>query len=342
MRTDSSFTVIADQAAFVKAPLISVHMITYNHEPYLAEAIEGVIRQQTEFPFELIIGEDCSTDKTREIALAFQRHKPDKVAVLYSDSNVGALHNSTRVLQKTRGKYVAFCEGDDYWHDASKLQKQVSFLEAHPDHALVHCAFRVQTGQTIELPNWVVPSAVPTGRVFEKLLEANFIATCTVCMRRSVAANYYASNFRTRGYLMDDYPHWLFASREGFFAYIPDLLATYRVCLGSQSHQGPDHSLQMALSARRVAEDFIREYGCSPVALSRSRNRMNIRVLRAAFCAYDQVTFIREYEWYRKHNPAWREDLWTRARFIAAKFHLARILRTLLMLRHSMTCGNNL
>lgn len=331
-----SVTVVADEAALVNAPLISVHMVTYNQERYLAEAIEGVLRQQTEYPFELLIGEDCSTDKTREIALAFQRRHPDRIAVLYSSSNVGALPNSARVLNSARGKYIAFCEGDDYWHDASKLQKEVSFLEAHPDYVLVHSAFRVQTDRAIKPPRWPVLDDVPTGRVFERLLEANFIATCTVCVQRSVSVDYYASKFRTMGYLMDDYPHWLFASQQGLIGYLAETLATYRVCAGSQSHKGPAHALQMARSARRVSQDFIAEYGCLPEALSRSRNRMNLRVMNAAFCARDRQTFLREYQWYRNNNPAWRNDYRARARFVATKLHLAGTIRIVHMLRSSI------
>jgi glycosyltransferase involved in cell wall biosynthesis len=332
----SSATVVVNQAAMVPAPLISVHMITYGHEPYLAEAIEGVMRQQTEYSFELLIGEDCSRDRTREIALAFQRRHPDKIAVIYSGSNVGALANSERVFQRTRGKYVAFCEGDDYWHDASKLQKQVSFLEAHPDHVLVHSAYRVQAGQTIEPSGGVTPHQVPASSVFESLLGDNFIATCTVCMRRSVAASYYASKFRAMGYLMDDYPHWLFASRQGLIGYNADILATYRIVAGSYCRRGPAHTLRMALAGRRATQDFIAEYGCSSEALSRSRNRMNLSIMRAAFCARDRETFLREYQWYKKNNPAWRRDYRTRIGFVAAKLHLGGAFRVFQMLRDAI------
>jgi glycosyltransferase involved in cell wall biosynthesis len=331
----SSSIEVADHAALVKAPLISVRMITYNHGAFLAQAIEGVMSQQTEYPFELLIGEDCSKDNTREIALSFQRRQPDKIRVIYSDSNVGWRANSARVFLKCRGKYHAFCEGDDYWHDPFKLQRQVSFLEGHPEHVLVHSAFRVQTGQAIR-PGQAVAGDIPTGRIFERLLEANFIATCTVCVSRSIAADYFASKFREKGYLTGDYPHWLFASQQGLIGYMAGPLATYRVCAGSLTHKDPANALRMALSARRVGEDFIGEYGCSPEALSRSRKCMNLRVMRAAFCARDRETFLREYQWYRENNPDWGQDYGTRARFVATKLHLPGSVRILQMLRHSM------
>jgi glycosyltransferase involved in cell wall biosynthesis len=312
---------VANRAALVKEPLVSVHMITYNHEAYLTDAIEGVVRQKTEYPFELIIGEDCSKDKTRGIALAYQRRHPDKIAVLYSGSNVGPFANSRRVHLKQRGKYVALCEGDDYWHDPLKLQKQVSFLESHPDHVLVHSAFRVQTGEVIE-PGPVFAEGIPTGRVFENLLRSNFIATCTVCMRQTVAADYYASSWRTNGYLMDDYPQWLFASQQGLIGYIDEPLATYRCTPGSVMRRTPDAALRMELSARQVKKDFVEQYGSSADALAAGLSTSNLRLLGMAIELADRATFLEEYQWYRRNNPGWRKDRQMLVRFLLFKLGL--------------------
>ncbi|MBM3299903.1 MAG: glycosyltransferase, partial [Deltaproteobacteria bacterium] len=113
-------------------PLASVLMITYNHRPYIAQAIECALNQQTDFPFEIVIGEDCSTDGTREIVFEYQRKHPDVIRVLTSDRNLGPMHNFLRTFDACTGKYVAICEGDDYWHHPEKLKMQVDFLESHP------------------------------------------------------------------------------------------------------------------------------------------------------------------------------------------------------------------
>jgi glycosyltransferase involved in cell wall biosynthesis len=98
--------------------------------------------QRTNFPFEVIVGEDCSTDRTREIVLAYQAQYPDKIRAITSEKNVGGPQNMLLVSQACRGKYHAFCEGDDYWIDPQKLQKQVDFLEAHPQASMCfHNAF---------------------------------------------------------------------------------------------------------------------------------------------------------------------------------------------------------
>jgi glycosyltransferase involved in cell wall biosynthesis len=119
---------VSDPAVRTLVPVVSVGMITYNHGPYLAEAIEGVIAQKTDFPIELIIGEDCSTDNTREIALDYQRRYPHLIRVIYSEKNVGMMGNFRRMLEACRGEFIALCEGDDYWIDPEKLREQVSVL----------------------------------------------------------------------------------------------------------------------------------------------------------------------------------------------------------------------
>ena len=119
----------SDAEKLCRRPVVSVMMATYNHEPYIRRAIEGVMMQQTDFEFELVIGEDCSQDRTREICLEYQKKHPDKIRVLWWHENVSKLGgNSRRILARCRGDYLAFCEGDDYWIDPLKLQKQVDLM----------------------------------------------------------------------------------------------------------------------------------------------------------------------------------------------------------------------
>ena len=122
----------------MNTPSISVYMITFNQKEYIGRAIDSVLGQKTSFSFELVIGEDCSTDGTREIVLKYQKRYPDIIRVVTSKKNVGMHKNSVRTIEACRGKYIAFCEGDDYWHDLKKLQKQCQYLESHPECGLVH------------------------------------------------------------------------------------------------------------------------------------------------------------------------------------------------------------
>lgn len=116
-------------------PVVSIRVITYNHGRYIAQCLESLVMQRTDFPFEIIVGEDCSTDNTLEIVMRYRERYPDLLTVITSETNVGAYNNTIRVAQACRGKYHAYCEGDDFWIDPLKLQKQVSLMEAHPEYA---------------------------------------------------------------------------------------------------------------------------------------------------------------------------------------------------------------
>lgn len=109
--------------------LLSVCMITYNHEKYIKESIEGVFQQKTDFKIELIIGEDFSTDNTKMICKKYSASQRITTKLLTSEKNLGVIPNFVRTLKACTGKYIALCEGDDYWTDPFKLQKQVDFLE---------------------------------------------------------------------------------------------------------------------------------------------------------------------------------------------------------------------
>jgi glycosyltransferase involved in cell wall biosynthesis len=121
-------------------PVVSVCMITYNHEKYISEAINGILMQKTNFDIELIISEDCSTDKTREIAQRYALKYPDIIVLDLPTTNRGMSENFRTCLSKAKGKYIALCEGDDYWIDPLKLQKQVDALEQHQEMSI--CSHR--------------------------------------------------------------------------------------------------------------------------------------------------------------------------------------------------------
>ena len=141
-------------------PLVSIEIITYNHAPFIRQCIEGVLMQKTTFPYELVIGEDCSTDGTREIVLDYAQKYPEIIRVITSESNVGAFENEKRAYFACRGKYIAICEGDDYWTDPDKLQKQVDFLEEHPDYSMCCHASKIIVENKKAKPKlcaWLIP-----------------------------------------------------------------------------------------------------------------------------------------------------------------------------------------
>src|SRR5436190_14839819 len=116
----------------VPRPKVSVLLMTYNHERFIGQAIESVLAQETDFPFELVIGEDCSTDGTRRICESFAASDPERVRLLPSPRNLGLLANYMRTWEACRGDFIATVDGDDFWLSPEKLATQVSALESNP------------------------------------------------------------------------------------------------------------------------------------------------------------------------------------------------------------------
>lgn len=122
-------------------PLVSVCCLTYNHESYIQEAVESFLIQDTGFPFEIIIHDDASTDDTTDVVTAYAEEYPDIIRTVIQSENQyskGGLINPRFVFPKAKGKYIALCEGDDYWTDNTKLQKQVDFLENNPGYVITY------------------------------------------------------------------------------------------------------------------------------------------------------------------------------------------------------------
>lgn len=118
-------------------PTVSIFMLAYNQEEFIGEAIEGVLMQKTDFNFQLVIGEDRSTDRTREICKNYKDKNPGKIKLLLNEKNIGLGANYVKTYRECTGKYVAICDGDDYWTDPFKLQKQVDFLESKSDYKII-------------------------------------------------------------------------------------------------------------------------------------------------------------------------------------------------------------
>ena len=175
----------SDSEKLCKNPVVSVHMVTYNHEPYIRQAIEGVLMQQTDFEFELVIGEDCSTDRTREICFEYQKKHPDKVRVLWWHENVSKLGgNSRRVRARCRGDYIAFCERDDYWTDDKKLRGQVALMRKQDAGLCV--------GKVVKLfpDGHMEPDAFSAPEVLNvDYLGRQYFHTSTIVVKRDVFEN---------------------------------------------------------------------------------------------------------------------------------------------------------
>lgn len=167
-----------------KQPLVSIVSITYNQEKYIREALDSFLMQKTNFPVEIIVSDDCSTDKTPDIIKEYADKHPDVIRPIYRKKNIGAIANSIATLRAAKGKYIALCEGDDFWTDPLKLQKQADFMEGHKNYALCFHTVRVFF-ENNEQKESTWPNIQDSSKVtINELLHENFIPLNSVMYRR--------------------------------------------------------------------------------------------------------------------------------------------------------------
>lgn len=225
----------------MKAPLISVCMICYNVEPFIGDAIEGVLNQKTDYPVELVIGDDCSTDQTLRIANEYAAKYPGRVKVLAFKDNLGIAGNTARTLEECNGKYVAICDSDDVWTDPLKLQKQVDFLEHNPDFGIVYSDVKTISEKNIPIPDPDIEGLRPfysEGEVFFRLLECNFICNSTTVYRRELLEGHRIDP--SRNYFVQDYIMWLMISSRSKVHFLPEQTTLYRKHSRSVTNSGSD------------------------------------------------------------------------------------------------------
>ena len=220
--------------------LVAIYCLVYNHESYLRDCFEGFVMQKTNFRFVAVVHDDCSTDNSVAIIREYAEKYPDIIKPIFEVENQYSKQDGSldKILQesiyKINTKYVAFCEGDDYWTDPDKLQKQVDFLEANPQYGMVHTQASVYVQEKNSYGNEIKGRDVSS---FEQLLCNCTIATLTVLIRRELLVQYYDEiNPKQYRWLMGDYPLWLYCATKAKIHFIPEITATYRKLANSASH----------------------------------------------------------------------------------------------------------
>lgn len=203
---------------------LSVHMITYNHENFIRKAIESVLMQRTNFDYELVIGDDKSTDNTREIILEYYEKYPNIIKLNFPEKNVGTINNFKSTLKMCKGEYIAILEGDDFWIDENKLQKQVDFLDNNKEYSMCFTNYNELEDITGSL-NYKSILEICKKFDTENLIKLNFIPHLT-CVFRNKDFDTYPE------WLWDckilDYPMHLIRSIDGRLGYIDEITSVYR------------------------------------------------------------------------------------------------------------------
>lgn len=213
-------------------PLVSVAIITYNQEKFISQTLESILSQKHRCTYEIIIGDDCSTDRNREIIESYREKYPEIIKPIYNQNNLGLIKNYFNVMAQCRGKYIMQCAGDDWWLP-EKLSIQVDFMETHPDIGM--CYGKAQT--YIDGKKKYGKKIGEKRESFESLLGGNTIPAVTACFRRDLLEKYLEDiNPLGKDWLMEDYPLWLWFSHESKVYFINKVLASYRVLDESASH----------------------------------------------------------------------------------------------------------
>lgn len=223
---------IAERCKKIK-PLVVIQCITYNQEPYLKDALEGFVMQKTEFPFIAIVHEDASTDKTAEILREYADKYPDIIFPIIEKENQYSKRNGSlkRVMKTAReitgAKYIALCEGDDYWIDPFKLQKQVNFLELHPDYSMCCTNFyneysdksrKLSKYHTLKSKDLKIEDIIINGGLY--------ISTASICYRYQLAKNL---PYEDKNLTIGDHPLQIYLAYIGKIKLLEDITTIYRI-----------------------------------------------------------------------------------------------------------------
>ncbi len=239
-------------------PLVSICTITYNHEKYIAEALDGFLMQKTNFPFEIVIDDDCSTDGAADLIKRYIEKFPNIIKANLREKNVGFMINSIGNLKRAKSKYLAFCEGDDYWTDQLKLQKQVDFLESHKEYSMVFHNAELQhyteNGVAIRLFN-------PERKSRDYAADEFFISWCvpsaSVLCRNEEQYRYLEDNL---WFPMGDGPFFLKCASLGKLYYMAEQMSVYRRVPTGFMDSGKKNTVEFRLTLIRYLKTLYSDF----------------------------------------------------------------------------------
>lgn len=206
---------------------LTVVTTTYNQEKYIGEAIEGMLMQKTNFPFQIVISNDCSTDNTLKILEEYKEKYPEKIKIINNEKNLGAMGNFINTLDQIKDtEYVALCDGDDFWTDENKLQKQVDFLEENKEFNI--CFHKAKLFyENKEKKDEIIPQDVLEISTIDDLVKSNYIVANSVVYRWKFNNKNLKDIFPDNIVPGDYYIHLLHAE-DGKIKMINEVMSAYR------------------------------------------------------------------------------------------------------------------
>lgn len=224
-------------------PAVTICCIAFKHENYIRECLDGFIMQKTDFPFEVIVHDDASPDKTADIIREYEEKYPDIIKPIYQTENQysrGVNPLWSHVLPQARGKYLAICEGDDFWCDPNKLQMQYDFMEANPDYSLcMHGRYILDSFKKQYIPDPIIKKFPEDGKTFAHRTACGeyFFFTQTMFIRKSCFDSKFNDVLRDSANApMSDLQVAFHMALVGNIKYLPQRMAVYRRAPGSATN----------------------------------------------------------------------------------------------------------
>jgi len=295
----------------MQEPLVSINCITYNHEKFIRQTLDGFIMQQTDFPFEVIIHDDVSTDHTTDIIREYEEKYPDIIKPIYQTENQfskGIAMIPTFTYPQSKGKYVATCEGDDYWTDPLKLQKQVDFLDTHPECSICfHPVKKIYDDGS--KPDEFFPSSeyrfYKAVLSLDDLVQRGFMATNSVMYRRMLDTKELLNDF-PKNILFGDWWLHILHAEKGLIGYIDEIMGVYRKHSGGIAWQieedRPEHSRKYGfktLEFYRCIDKHLNYHYTEPFTAMATNFAENMIIAFLKHNEYNQIKKLRDE--YRKY-----------------------------------------
>jgi glycosyltransferase involved in cell wall biosynthesis len=205
---------------------VSVTIITYNQEGYIGQALDSALGQDTDFEYEVVVGEDCSSDRTRHVLLEYQHKHPDRLRLILNDWNMGAAANYDRILKTCRGEYIALLDGDDFWTSPRKLRRQVEFMDAHPGCPMCfHPARMIFEDGNRESCIWG-PKVDKKFFSLADILRTVFIPVSSTFVRGELFRRLPEACFASQG---GDWGQYVTLAKSGDIGFVNEVMSAYRV-----------------------------------------------------------------------------------------------------------------
>lgn len=283
--------------------LVSICCLAYNHEPYIRQCLDGFIIQKTDFPFEVLVHDDASTDKTAEIIREYEALYPEIIKPIYQTENQYSKRigiTNTFQFPRARGKYIAICEGDDYWTDPLKLQKQVDFLEGNEEYGLVGTSMIIFLEKRKTYKKHILKEEDYT---FEDFVIANRITTLTSCFRYDLLKKYLDEiKPQSKGWYSGDYPMWMYMSKKMKVKNLSDITAVYRLREESASNTKNIHKKLFIHKYRYSIRKFFLDYFNSPLELRKKADLKSYREAEIHAIKAGDTKYCHEILEYYKQN----------------------------------------